>query len=220
MSSAEFLLWVRGPGLEIAGVIFAFGILLRLFEIFLMGRKRNLSALRDSGVAGGARTIVTRFLPADSATFQRSIFIIVAGYIFHIGLFVTLFLFVPHIQLFDALSGFSWPGLPTPVVDFFAVISMIALLALLWNRLTKPVLKLLSTGQDYLVWALTFLPILTGYMSYHHLFFEYNWLLGVHILTVELLLILFPFTKLMHTFTLFISRWYTGYMAGEKGVKA
>jgi nitrate reductase gamma subunit len=36
---------------------------------------------------------------------------------------------------------------------------------------------------------------------------------------VELLMILFPFTKLMHAFTLFVSRWYTGSMAGEKGVK-
>jgi nitrate reductase gamma subunit len=219
MSSAEFLLWVRGPGLEIAVIIFAFGIILRLLEIFLMGRKKTLAEKRGSGAGGGVRTIASRFAPADSATFRRSIFIIVAGYIFHIGLFVTLFLFVPHIELFDSQTGIAWPGLPTPVVDFFAVISMIALLALLWNRLTKPVLRLLSTGHDYLVWALTFLPLLTGYMAYHHLFFEYNWLLAVHILSVELLLVLFPFTKLMHAVTVFISRWYTGYMAGEKGVK-
>jgi nitrate reductase gamma subunit len=175
--------------------------------------------LRASGTGAGFRTVAGRFLPADSETFRRSVFVVVAGYIFHIGLFVTLFLFVPHIELFDSLTGISWPGLPTPVVDFFTVISMIALLALLWNRLTRPVLRLLSTGHDYLVWLLTFLPLLTGYLAYHHLFFPYTWTLAFHILSVELLMILFPFTKLMHAFTLFVSRWYTGSMAGEKGVK-
>lgn len=219
MTSAEFLLWVRGPGLQIAAVIFAFGIILRFFEIYMMGRKKNLSAKRASGTGAGFRTIAKRFLPADSETMRRSMFTVVAGYIFHIGLFVTLFLFVPHIELFDALTGISWPGLPNPVVDFFTVISMIALLALMWQRLTKPVLRMLSTGHDHLVWTLTFLPLLTGYLAYHHLFIPYTWMLAFHILSVELLMILFPFTKLMHAFTLFVSRWYTGSMAGEKGVK-
>jgi nitrate reductase gamma subunit len=81
------------------------------------------------------------------------------------------------------------------------------------------VLKYLSVGQDYVVWALTFLPLLTGYMTYHHLFFPYTWLLGIHILSVCILLIVFPFTKLTHAFTLFISRWYNGMMGGEKGVQ-
>ena len=219
MTSAEFLLWVRGPGLQIAAVIFAFGIILRFFEIYMMGRKKNLSAKRAGGTAAGFRTVATRFLPADSETMRRSMFTVVAGYIFHIGLFVTLFLFVPHIELFGALTGLTWPGLPMPVVDFFTVISMIALLGLMWQRLTKPVLRMLSTGQDHLVWTLTFLPLLTGYLAYHHLFLPYTWMLAIHILSVELLMILFPFTKLMHAFTLFVSRWYTGSMAGEKGVK-
>jgi len=220
MSAAEFLLWVRGPGLSIATTIFIFGMLLKFLEIFLLGRKQSLAELRDSGMAAGFRTMFSRSLAADKNTFKRSAFTIIAGYVFHIGLFVTIFLLTPHIKLFESVLGFAWPALPTPVVDFFAVIAMIALLAVLWHRLTTPVLKFLSTGQDYLAWALTFLPLLTGYMAYHHLFFEYTWLLAVHILTVELLLVVFPFTKLTHTFTLFLSRWYNGMMAGQKGVQS
>lgn len=218
MNSAEFLLWVRGPGLNIAVTIFLIGMLIRLVEIFMLGRKQNLAEVRANGAAAGLRTIATRFLPQDRNSMRRSMFTFVAGYAFHIGLFVAIFLLTPHIQLLESLLGFAWPALPTPVVDLFTVIALISMLAILFHRITHPVVKYLSTGQDYLVWAATFLPLLTGYMSYHHLWFNYSWLLGLHILSVEVLLILFPFTKLSHAFTLFISRWYTGMMAGEKGV--
>ena len=220
MNSAEFLLWVRGTGLNIAMIIFTVGMVVRLVEILMLGRKQNLAELRASGTSAGFRTIVSRSVPPDKNSMRRSFFTIVAGYGLHIGLFVAIFLLTPHIQLFESLFGFGWATLPTPVVDLFTVIAMVSLLALLFHRITHPVLKYLSTPQDYLVWALTFLPLVTGYMSYHHLWFSYSWLLGLHILSVELLLILFPFTKLSHAFTLFIARWYTGMMAGERGVQS
>ena len=219
MNAADFLLWVRGPGLQIALVIFFFGMTLRLLEIFLLGRKKNLSELRSSGVAEGFRTVFSRSVPPDGNTMKRSILIIVLGYIFHIGLFIAMFLFVPHLQFIESMLGFSWPGLATPIVDFATVLSMIALVGLLWYRLMHPVVSFLSTAGDYLVWALTFVPLLTGYLAYHHLFFPYMWTLAIHIFSVELMLVLFPFTKLTHAFTLFVSRWYNGMMAGQKGVQ-
>jgi len=45
-------------------------------------------------------------------------------------------------------------------------------------------------------------------------------LLAIHILSVELLLVVFPFTKLMHTFTVVLSRWYGGAISGYRGVKS
>ncbi len=220
MNSTELLLWVRGPGLQIALWIFLFGMLIRLLEIFLLGRKKNLAELRASGTAAGFRTMISRSLPPGGNIIHRPRFTFVAGYAFHIGLFVVIFLLAPHIQLIESLTGLSWPALPTPVVDLFVVISLVAMLALLWHRLTSRVLSFLSTSGDYLAWALSFLPLLTGYMAYHHLWFPYTWLLAAHILSAELLLILFPFTKLTHTFTIFIARWYNGMMAGEKGVQS
>lgn len=220
MSAIEFLALVRGPLLAGAVAVFVFGLVLRLFEIVVLGHRKELAAVRSNGVAAGLRTVLSRSLPPDRATLRRSIFTVVSGYLFHIGLFIAIFLLAPHIELFESLVGLSWPALPTPTVDFAVVLAMVALLAILWRRLTHPVLKHLSTGGDYLAWLLTFLPLLSGYMAYHHLFFPYTWLLATHILSVELLLVLFPFTKLTHTFTLFAARWYNGRMAGQKGVQS
>lgn len=219
MTGAEFLLWTRGPLIQFAFFVFAAGVVIRIAEILILGRKPQLAATRGSGVKAGFRTILRRSLPADKNTFKRSILSYVAGYVFHIGLLAAIFLLTPHIDLFKSIFGFGWPALATPLVDFLTVMALVAMLFLLWRRITDPVVSFLSNGGDYLAWSLTFAPLLTGYMSYHHLLFPYEWMLGLHIFSVAVLLILFPFTKLMHTFTLFIARYYNGAMAGEKGVQ-
>jgi nitrate reductase gamma subunit len=217
MTAMDLLLWARGPGLGIAIAIFLFGMTLRLFEIYSLGRKRDLSTPRSHTPGSGWRTIVSRSLP-HADTWRRSALTIVAGFAFHIGLFIVLLFLLPHIELIRSLTGLSWPALPTPLVDLATVITLIALIVLLVHRLMDPVKRFLSGFGDYLAWTVTFLPLLTGYMAYHHLLFDYTLLLALHILSAELLLVVFPFTKLTHTFTLFIARWYNGDIAAHKGV--
>jgi nitrate reductase gamma subunit len=219
MNYVELLLWVRGPAFQIALAVFIFGISLRLLEILLLGRSPEYAAPRGSAVRGGIRTLLTRSLPEESI-FRRAPLITIAGYVFHLGLFIVLLLLVPHILVFKDLLGFSWSGLPTPLVDAIAVITLLALFILLINRIRHPVLQFLSTPQDYFAWILTFLPLFTGYMAYHHMINPYPLILGLHILSVEILMIFLPFTKLMHTFTFVMARWYNGANAGHKGVKA
>ena len=219
MSEIEFLNWVRGQGFQIAVIIFIAGVIIRFAEILLLGRKTNLAEAKGSEMGGGLRTIVTRSVP-DNSTLKRSTFTIVAGYIFHIGLFVTIFLFAPHILMFKDVIGFGWPSVPTAIVDALAVISIIALLAILVHRMRDNVLKFISTKEDYVVWMLTILPLITGYIAFHRIGMTAPTLLAIHILSVELLLVAFPFTKLMHAFTLVMARWYTGAISGYRGVES
>ena len=220
MSETELLLWVRGPALQIATVIFLLGIVVRIVEILMLGRKKDLAEARGSAVAGGLRTIFSRSIP-DRGTLQRSTFNVVAGYTFHIGFFVVLFLFAPHILLFQDVTGVSWPSLPTPIVDATAVVTMIALLAVLVHRVLDPVMRFLSRFQDYLVWLLTILPVVTGYLAFHRVdVAPPATLMIIHILSVELLMVVFPFTKLMHAFTLFMARYYNGAISGYRGVNS
>jgi len=219
MTEIEFLNWVRGQGFQIAVIIFIAGVIIRVAEILLLGRKANLAEAKGSEMSSGLRTIVTRSIP-DKSTFQRSTFTIVAGYVFHIGLFVTIFLFAPHILMFKDVIGFGWPSLPTPVVDAIAVVTIIALLAVLVHRMRNTVLRFLTNTEDYLAWMVTILPLITGYIAFHRIGMTAPTLLAIHILSVELLLIVFPFTKLMHSFTIVLSRWYGGAISGYRGVES
>jgi nitrate reductase gamma subunit len=217
MSELQFLTWVRGLGLNIAIGIFILGVLWRLIEIYSLGRKRDLAVPRRRPGASGFHTVWRRSL-APPGMLKRSPVSYIGGYIFHVGLAIVVFLFAPHIKLIDGLLGLSWPALPSPVIDAVTVVTLAAMVVLLVDRINNRVKRFLSTFEDYFTWALTFLPLLTGYLAVKHLLLPYTTMLALHILSVELLLIAIPFTKLFHAITLFASRWYNGDIHGRKGV--
>ena len=217
MNEMQFLTWVRGPGLDLAMSIFLLGVLWRLFEIYSLGRKKDLSESRQVAGASGMNTVFRRSLPAPGML-KTSPITYVGGYVFHLGLAVVVFLFAPHIKLIQSLLGLSWPGLPSQLVDLMTVVTLAAMLVVLADRINKPVKRYLSRFEDWFTWALTFIPLLSGWMAVHHLLLPYTTMLALHILAVELLLVFLPFTKLFHAFTVFGSRWYSGTVNGHKGV--
>jgi len=218
MSDMDLLLWARGPGLQIALAIFIAGMLLKLFEIFSLGRKKDLSVPRPGNAAAGWKTVFSRSLP-NRVLLKRTFPTYIMGYTFHIGFFVALLFFAPHIQLFRKTVGLGWPALPSQLVDGVSLLAIVALLLMLAYRLTHPVKRFLSTFDDYASWALTLAPLLSGYLAFHHLLLPYTLMLALHILSVELLLVFMPFTKLFHTVSLFISRWYNGDALGHRGAR-
>jgi nitrate reductase gamma subunit len=217
MNADLFLTWVRSTGLDIAIGIFVLGTLWRLFEIYTLGRKTDLAVPRHRAGASGLHTMFRRSVPPPGM-FKRSPISYVGGYVFHIGLAIVVILFAPHIKLIQSLIGLSWPSLPSQFIDATAVVTLAALLLMLVDRINNPAKRFLSTFGDYASWTLTFLPVLTGLLATKHLLFSYTWMLALHILSVELLLIFIPFTKLIHVFTLWGSRWYNGDVNAKKGV--
>lgn len=217
MNELQLLTWVRGPGLDLAVGIFLLGVLWRLFEIYSLGRQKDLSPPRHAPGASGLHTVFRRSLPAPGMLKRLPVGFI-GGAIFHIGLAIVVFLFAPHILLIKNLTGLSWPGLPSQFIDLAAVVTMAAMVVMLVDRINKPVKRFLSTFGDWFTWAVTFLPVLTGWMAVQHLLLPYTTMLALHILSVEILLVVLPFSKLFHAFTLFGSRWYNGKINGHRGV--
>jgi nitrate reductase gamma subunit len=215
----EFLLWTKGPMFDWALAIFALGLLARIAEILVLGRKPNYAEPRGSEWGPGFRTMLRRTV-ADPGTFQRAPFDVVVGTVWHLGFLIALLLFIPHIELINSVLGLAWPGMPNPVVDAISAVTIVALVAVLLHRLTHPVKRHISTAEDYLIWVVTFLPLITGYLAYHRLINPYPLALGLHIFSVEIFLIVLPFTKLTHIFTAFIARWYNGATFGRKGVES
>lgn len=213
---SELLLWAKGPGFSIALFILLAGTVLRLGEILWLHRKPDLAPAKGEVLEPALRTIGHRFLPAPGML-RISPVVHIGGWTFHTGLFVILFLFTPHIVLIQVFTGLSWPGLPNSFVHAVTLVTMAAMGAVLAARLSDPVKQLLSDAEDYLVWGLTFLPLLTGFLAVGRMGGAYDTLLALHILSVELLMVVFPFTKLMHALTWVLARGYTGAIAGRKG---
>jgi nitrate reductase gamma subunit len=219
MTAMDFLMLTKGPLFQAALAVFALGMLVRLVEIFVLGRAHNYAAPRGSAVLGGLRTTYKRFEP-DPGTFKAAPFDVVVGMIWHIGFIVALLLFIPHVELIKSTFGIAWPALPNPVVDAVTAITLLGLLAALVHRLAHPVKRFLSTPEDYLIWGVTFLVMLTGWLAYHRIINPYPLALGLHILAAEIFLVVLPFTKLTHIFTAFVARYYNGAIFGRKGVQS
>jgi nitrate reductase gamma subunit len=217
MSELEFLTWVRGPGLAIALTIFVVGVLWRLLEVFTLGRRKDIAPARPAKGASGLHTVLRRSLPPDGML-KRAPVNYIAGYVFHVGLGLVVFFFIPHILLIDDLIGVSWPGLRSGIIDLVTVLTMAAMLVLLGDRILNPVKRFLSGFSDWFGWGVTFLPLLTGWLAVQHLLLPYTTMLAVHIVSAEFLLAVLPFSKLFHTFTLFGSRWYNGRAHAHRGV--
>ena len=215
MNEVELLNWARGPGLFYATVIMVFGITLRVFEILALGRPNELAETRASGVEDGLKLIVKRSLPEP-----RNWKYITASYIFHVGLLIVIFFFIPHTQFFRDVFGVFWNGWPNYIIDFFTVLSIAAMLYTLVQRFTDQTRRVLSRMSDYFAWLVTFLPLVTGYMAFHRLGTDYTLMLALHILSVELLMVALPFTKLTHAITFLMSRYYTGSNNGRRGIRA
>jgi hypothetical protein len=115
------------------------------------------------------------------------------------------------------LFGFTWPALPSSVITIFSVVTFTLLLALLFRRVTNRVMRMLSNFDDYFSWFNTTLVIVTGLMATAHVGGPYQTILGLHILSFDVLLIWFTCGKLMHAFYIFPSRAINGALLSRKG---
>ena len=224
----DLLTFARGPGLYWAVTIFVIGVLWKLVGIILLRAKRDLSEPRNPGTWRGLRLILTRSWPRREFL-QRTAFTEVLGYTFHIGFFLALLFYLPHVLFFEdifkavlgvnfqRLFGVPWPYFSGGVIYFFGAVSVAALIAVLIHRIASPVKRLISNFDDYFSWFVTTAPLATGMLAYSHVGAPYQTLIAVHLLSVELLLVWFPFGKLMHAFTVFLSRGTQGLQFERKG---
>lgn len=216
MSLLDF---ARGPALEWAAIVFVVGMLWRIGGLTLMLRNRVLSKDRTPEPwKGGLRTMFTRFSPAP--VFRRKVaFQYIAGWVWHLGFVLVVFFFQLHIQFFKGIVGFGWPALPNGMIVALGAVSLAVLITLLIRRVLNPVLRMISSFDDYASTVITALPFATGLMAFAHIGLAYETMLALHFLSVALLLVWFPFSKLFHVFTVLPSRYALGVKFWRKGVK-
>jgi len=222
MSLLEF---ARGPALWFSLFVLIGGSAWRLIAIFRLGTRADLSEPRSTQrYTGALRGIFVRMIPRKE--FRRGGKLgVYAGYFYHLGLAAIVFGYWPHIHFVERLTGLAWPPLPDSLVYLAVAPAFIGLLMVLLERLTDPVLRLLSGFDDYFSWFVVFLPLLTGMAAANFSYPEaaaggaplYPLPLAIHLLSVELLFLWLPFGKLAHAFLVFASRGTSGAALARKG---
>ena len=221
--------WARGPLLTVSLTIFVVGVAWRLFSLWRMPESYAPSAPAKQafGKADAFRAAMTRMVP--SGGFHPSATLVnINPYVFHIGLAVVFLGYAPHIAFIQRITWLRWPALPDAVMYVAAAATMVSLLIAMLFRLTDPVLKRISRPDDMITWTVTFLPFITGMglvnepsaavLARDHVIYEAP--LTIHLLSLELLLVWFPFGKLMHAFLVLPGRMQLATFFGRRGVRS
>ena len=209
-----FLEFTEGPMWRFAAFVFLLGVFWHQAHWVMRRHPKDLSKPVGSGFAGAVGTLFRHFLPSPHFL-SRNWLVTFAGYAFHLGLFALILFFGPHIEFIQThITGFGWE--PMPYWGFIVACQLaFAGLLILWlKRVLDPVLRLISDSGDQVGTLLTFIVMLTGCMA---LMQSYDFLRALHMLTVNLWLIYFPFSRLMHAFTWVLSRAETGAVYGRRG---
>ena len=209
--------FIDGPLWYFALAVFIIGVVWRIASIFMTGSKPDYSVPRQASTGGAVATLFSRFVPRRDMAPKIRIQT-VAGYMFHLGLFALLLFAAPHVLFIEQhLLGFGWTPMPYWAFIVASQFAFLGLLILWLHRVLNPVTRLISDFDDHAAAILTFVVMLTGCLA---LLEGFTGLRTLHRFTVELLMIYFPFSRLMHAFTFIPSRAFTGAWFGRRGVDA
>ncbi len=219
----SILEFTRGPLFYASLLIFVGGMVYRLVRVLLLGWSKDRVPARGSKTLGVVKTylkglLVWPFIPWVKRTFSKNPVIYLAGGLFHLSLFVVIFLGTAHMLVWKSLLGFGWPTLPLPIVDWLAAGGIVAMFVLLIHRLTNPVMKLITGLPEWLNWTFVFLPMVTGYALTHHLGPRYEVMFSIHMLTIDVMLVWIPFSRIAHFIFYFFSRTIHGQEFGKRAV--
>jgi nitrate reductase gamma subunit len=219
-----FLEFVEGPLFYFAAVVFLLGAAWRFFGILAIGKKKDIAPPIGSAFWGFIKGNLRHFFPRGTYA-QRTWMHILGGWGFHLGLFALLLFATPHVVFFDtrildcllpaSWQVVNWPELPRWGFIIAAEIGFAGLIVLWVRRFSDPVMRLISDRDDHVGSWLTFITMLSGCLALQE---SHDMLRAIHMGLVDIWLIYFPFSRLMHAFTFVLSRGATGATYGRKGM--
>ncbi|WP_449370394.1 hypothetical protein [Thiomonas sp.] len=224
----ELLNLARGPILAVCVIVFALGMLWRTVGLIRRPAKPAASAPRRVHVQGAIWATVLRHMLPRTGTRASPTLATLNPYFYHVGLAFIVFGYAPHIAFLQRHLGVAWPALPDAVMYLAAGVTITSLLVALALRLMDPALRRISGADDYISWGLLFLVIFTGMAliglpssAYAALGYSADPArLAIHLLSLELLLVWFPFGKLFHAVSWFFGRAQFGAYMARRGVRA
>jgi nitrate reductase gamma subunit len=213
----EFL---TGPALWFTFTVFIGGLIVRMAYLFGISRERDKVFYNHMDFQWGLASIVHWLIPWGSASLRNQPVFAIVVYVFHLCLLAVPLFLNAHNMLWDEAFGVSLWSMPDSWADTLTIVVMVAAAFLFVRRLVRPEVRILTSGWDYILLLLTFLPFLTGFLAYRQIG-PYDIMLILHILFSQILLIVIPFSKLGHIILFFLTRLFIGFeMGGRRGARA
>ncbi len=202
-------------GTWIAFGIFFMGLIVRCTFLFGLSLERDRQFYNHISWSWGIKSIVRWLIPLGTRGWRQQPVFSAAFFLFHVTFIIVPIFLSAHNILLQNAWGFCLISMSDRTADILTIVFLISASILLWRRIARPEVRILSTWWDYFLLILTSLPFITGFMAYHQIG-PYKIMLVLHMLSAELLLILIPFSKLGHLILYFFTRAFIGFEMGER----
>ena len=204
-----FIDFIMGPMVWISFLVFFFGLVFKVVGIVRQVKEKEAYIFSYLTLFHSLRSIGAWLIPFfPRATRQQPLFYGVS-YFFHLALFVVPLFLSAHVVLVEEAFNISWPVLNDTFADVATVLIIAALVFFGVRRVVVPEVKFLTSIKDFVLLFIVLLPFLTGFLAYHQVF-AYQWMMIVHILSGELMLIMVPFSRFSHMIVAPLTRAYMG----------
>ncbi len=206
--------FVSGPLVWVAFIVFILGLAYRLYVLLSKTKQKEPFVFEFWSWKFALNSIFRWWiLPFGSVNSRQQPVMTIVTWLFHVCLLITPLFLLAHVILFQEAWGVSWWTLPDTVADVMTWIVLAGCLYFLYRRLFLPQVKYVTYASDFILLAIVAAPFLTGFLAYWQLF-NYQWMIILHILSGEIMLMAIPFTRLSHMVLAFYVR---GYTASEFG---
>ncbi len=204
---------LSGPMVWISLILCIGGCLYRLISMGLLARKKDSAVFvyMDAGFA--LRSILHWITPFASENSRQRPVMTVVTFLFHIGVIILPTFLFAHVVLWKESLDISWWYLSDGLSDALTLVVIAACLFFMGRRLVLPEVRYLTGPSDFLLPAGVALPFITGFWAYHQ-WPGHTWMMLLHMLSGEIMLVMIPFTRLSHMIFFPFTR---GYMGSEFG---
>ncbi|MFC2150582.1 hypothetical protein ACFLQV_03670 [Calditrichota bacterium] len=209
----DFLInFASGPLFRLCFTLMVLG-LIRIAVLTIVGMIEALNRNEDRILPWGdlAGKTISWLLPI-SHLFRKRPFYSGVSFLFHIGLILVPLFLKAHVQTWKSAVGFSWFNMPQSLADSLTLLVILtALLIFLMRILYKPS-RSISRKQDYAWPLLLMVPFSTGYFCVNVDLSAgtYEWMMLIHLLSANLIMVMIPFTKIAHCMLIPFSQFVSG----------
>ena len=206
---------------SLAGIVLFGGLAYKIWVFFKTPAPLKIPTTPAPITRTGVAFRLAREVTVFESLFKSNKWLWLFGWMFHLGLFLVL---LRHLR-YVTEPVWSWVVLIQPFGKYASILMVIGLLGLLTRRFVVDRVKYISAPSDYLMLLLllgigmsgmlmTFVAtpdivqlkrFLLGVMMFQWEEFPASAILVIHMLLVALLMIIFPFSKLLHAPGVFFS---------------
>ncbi|HRT84024.1 MAG TPA: hypothetical protein P5523_05240 [Bacteroidales bacterium] len=187
-----------------------FIFLYRFIYLVKLGNPKDLSQKRGNTARAIKYSFTEAMLPQNKESAYLHLPTYIAGVLFHIGTFLTLFIFVCQVVFY--FVDITIPQILRQVVAIILIPAIISGFSVLFKRVFSKKLKIISGPDDYISNLLT-----TSAQLFTAICLFFPDTAPAYYIVMTLFFLWLPFGKTRHLLYFFFARYHLGYFYGWRG---